>query len=172
MDKFWEEQFAEVPEAEGIDFVSIGTMPWDLNKHIFQSNLKKDFENPHLATPRSGRLFWKMEDGKKKYLLTPKEEAIFEKEFCCMCGSQRCPGDTEAILNCGSFKRIEDKKKRADVSVTYTFSFDPSTVGLLNDCTEREFAAAVDGYMNRVFEEVEKAANIVPDTIDTEFLGF
>ena len=36
MDKFWEEQFAEVPEAEGIDFVTIGTMPWDLNKHIFQ----------------------------------------------------------------------------------------------------------------------------------------
>ena len=60
--------------------------------------------------------------------------------------------------------------KKAYVSVTYLFQFEPSEVGIPDDCTKREFEAAIDGYLNRVFEEVHSAADIVPNEIEIEII--
>lgn len=44
-------------------------------------------------------------------------------------------------------------KRVAYVSMTYLFTFEPSEVGLSEDCTDLELEAAVTGYLNRMFEE-------------------
>lgn len=60
--------------------------------------------------------------------------------------------------------------KKAYVSVTYLFQFEPSEVGVSEDCTDQEFEAAIDGYLNRVFEEVQSVADIIPNEIETEIM--
>ena len=94
----------------------------------------------------------------------------FQEKYCSLCGSQRCPGDEEAIAMCGHNKPKREKKQ-AYVSVTYLFTFEPSEVGIPEDCTEDEFAAAIDGYLNRVFEEVQGAADIIPNDIEVDIKG-
>ena len=60
--------------------------------------------------------------------------------------------------------------KKAYVSVTYLFQFEPSEVGIPEDCTKREFEAAIDGYLNRVFAEVQAAADIIPNDVEVEIM--
>ena len=60
--------------------------------------------------------------------------------------------------------------KKAYVSVTYLLQFEPSGVGISEDCTEREFGAAIDDYLNRIFEEVQAAAGIIPNDIEVEIM--
>lgn len=56
-------------DADGMDFVPIGTKKDDENKRIFQSNTKEQFLNDEVKyIPKSAYLFWKMVDGKKVYL--------------------------------------------------------------------------------------------------------
>lgn len=171
MDKFWQDEWDKHPGAEGVDFVPIGWWPWSKGLPVHQTNVKADFENPHLMVPRSNRFCWKMVNGKKQYILTPYMEEHFQKEFCSRCGTQRCPGDSEAIATCGYAERKPKMKKQAYVSVTYLFTFEPSEVGIPEDCTKSEFEAAVDGYLNRVFEEVEGAADIIPNDIEVDIKG-
>lgn len=170
MDKFWQDEWDRHPGAEGVDFVPIGWWPWSKGLPIHQTNLKEDFENPQLMVPRSNRFYWKTVNGRKQYILTPEMEKYFEKEFCSMCGSQRCPGDSEAIATCGYAERKPKMKKQAYVSVTYLFQFEPSEVGISEDCTKAEFQAAVDGYMNRVFEEAVDSLGM-PNDIEVEING-
>lgn len=61
--------------------------------------------------------------------------------------------------------------KKAYVSVTYLLQFEPSEIGIAEDCTNQEFEAAIDGYLNRVFEEVQTVANIIPNNIEIEILN-
>jgi len=171
MNEFWEKEWAKCPEADGIDFVPIGWWPWSPGLPVAQSNVKADFENPNFCYPRSGRFFWKWVDGKKQYILQPHMIEYFQKEFCSRCGTQRCPGDAEAIATCGHAERKPKMKKQAYVSVTYLFTFEPSEVGVSEDCTESEFEAAIDGYLNRVFEEVQGAADIIPNDIEVDIKG-
>ena len=60
--------------------------------------------------------------------------------------------------------------KKAYVSVTYLFQFEPSEVGIPEDCTKREFEAAIDGCLNRVFEEIHTIAEITPNDIEIEIM--
>ena len=171
MDKFWQDEWDRHPGAEGVDFVPIGWWPWSKGLPVHQTNVKADFENPNLCVPRSNRFYWKTVNGKKQYILTPQMEEYFQKEFCSRCGTQRCPGDSEAIATCGYAERKPKMKKQAYVSVTYLFAFEPSEVGISEDCSESEFEAAVDGYLNRVFEEVEGTVGIIPNDIEIDIKG-
>lgn len=70
MSNFWEEQFNECPEAEGIDFVNIFATPW--NPGVIYDSKTKEQMITGCAYPRSGYLYWKMVDGEKQYIITEK----------------------------------------------------------------------------------------------------
>ena len=53
--------------------------------------------------------------------------------------------------------------KEAQVSVTYLFTFDPTEVGISEGCTNKEFECAINGYLNRVFEETVNSLGMPND---------
>lgn len=52
---------------------------------------------------------------------------------------------------------------KAQVSITYLFEFLPEDVGISLDSSEREFEAAINGYLNRIFEETESSLGVPND---------
>lgn len=60
--------------------------------------------------------------------------------------------------------------KTADISVTYLFQLNPEEVGISEDCTDEEFENGIKGYLHRIFEEVYRAAEIIPNDIEI-FIG-
>lgn len=59
--------------ADGIDFVPIMFSKEEQLKHIISSYTKEEFKSVK-SIPKTSYLFWKMIDGKKKYI---------ESVFCC-----------------------------------------------------------------------------------------
>ena len=53
--------------------------------------------------------------------------------------------------------------KEAQVSVTYLFTFNPNEVGISEKCTDKEFECAINGYLNRVFEETVNSLGMPND---------
>ena len=174
MNEFWTKEWARHPDAEGIDFVPLGWRPWlKPDSVIIQSNIKADFDNPNFCYPRSSRLFWKMVNGEKQYILESPMVESFHQEFCNYCGSQRCPGDAEAIASCGYFNNNKPKPspKIADIRLEYNLTLSPMDVGLDDNCSYEEFNAAVNGYLTRLYNEVEPALGIPYET-ESDLLGF
>lgn len=62
-------------------------------------------------------------------------------------------------------------KKQAYVSVTYLFTFEPSEVGISEDCPKSQFEAAINDYLNRVFEGIQSTAGIIPNDIEVDIKG-
>lgn len=54
--------------ADGVDFVSISLEPNGFPTTIFGSYTKAQWIASDRSYPRSGRRYWKLEDGRKKYL--------------------------------------------------------------------------------------------------------
>ena len=93
-------------------------------------------------------------------------------EICLMCGSQRCPGDAEAQSTCGYFNNeSKPSPKIADVRLEYNLTLTPMDVGLSNNCSYEEFNAAVNGYLARLYNEVEPTLGIPYET-ESDLLGF
>lgn len=169
MDNFWKCEWERFPDASGVDFVPLGTWPWSENIEIIQSNLKEDFENPHLCYPRSGRLYWKIVDGKKYYLLETYMESLYVKDYCNKC--RNFCYSTKEIEDCCNGKKcfiLKPENKRADVSFQYNLIIDSETVGISEDCSEREFAAAVEEYLNQLFGKIQDAINLIPDEVEID----
>lgn len=55
-------------EADGVDFVPIMTNPYDAFKNVLCSYSKEEWKEVR-GYPKSGRLYWKIINGRKFYLI-------------------------------------------------------------------------------------------------------
>lgn len=56
--------------------------------------------------------------------------------------------------------------KRAYCSVTYLWSFEPSELGLSEDCTEEELEAAAEERMEKITNIISQRADIFPNDVE------
>ena len=56
--------------------------------------------------------------------------------------------------------------KRAYVSVTYLWSFEPHDLGLSEDCTDEELEAAADEQMEKITNAISDLADIYPNDVE------
>lgn len=56
--------------------------------------------------------------------------------------------------------------KRAYVSVTYLWSFEPHDLGLSEDCSEEELETAAEARMEQITDAISELADIFPNDVE------